>query len=169
MSGLARVPLLLEGSALTDEELAWALNTTQASVRSWIAGAHTPPPRVQARLDRLAAAPSYPYTVVDDENPRGPIFLPDGVWTPAFAPRGQVRLPHHLNWSGTAQDRLRDASTLRGRMLLYQQVITEGTAADIVTWVDPVELAATIDDRIWSRRHQDQWRHKLLRDGLLCR
>ena len=168
MSGTARIPYL-EGSALTDQELAWALNSTQASVRSWNSGTQTPPPQVQARLDRLAAAPSYPYTVVDVNNPRGPIFLPDGVWTPAFAPRGQVRLPHHLNWSGTADDRVRDASTAHGRMLLYQQVITEGSAADIVTWVDPVELATTIDLRIWSRRHHHQWRQKLVRDGLLCR
>lgn len=168
-AALAIDPHLPVSPNMTQQELAWALNTTQATVSRWLSGARRPPLEVRSRLMRLAAAPDYPYEVIDaGDRRRGGVIVPDAVWTPVFAPRNVVRLPIHLDWSGTSADRVRDVSTLSGRAKVYQLVVTEGSAADIVRWVDMDEFARTIDARVWSRRHQRVWRDVLTQRGFNC-
>ncbi|NMO03246.1 helix-turn-helix transcriptional regulator [Gordonia sp. TBRC 11910] len=87
---------------MTQQELAWALNTTQATVSRWLSGDRALSPEVQGRLTRWEHVAHATFAVVDPENRRGPVIVPDGVWTAVFAPRRKVRLPRHLDWSGSA-------------------------------------------------------------------
>ena len=92
---------------------------------------------------------------------------PDRLWEAAFRPTGRFRLPLLLEWSGSDAARWRDAATLSVLLNAYTQVLVEGSVADIVTWVDPVMLAAHVDDVLWPRGYREPWRAALSEWGLL--
>ena len=58
-----------------------------------------------------------------------------------FRPRGRFRLGIHLNWSGSANARWFDAEAADDVLEAYSLVLTNGTAADARTWIDPELLA----------------------------
>lgn len=158
---------ILSDTGLTQRELSWALNATQPSVSRWLGGKRAPSAEVRTRLDLIDSAKTAPYTVVDADNPRGGIIMPSGMWTCAFSPRGKFRLPVHLNWTGTATERILDGGDLYDRMHAYMLVLTNGRAQDIRAWVDLVELASNIDTVIGSRRHIRVWKTRLTEMGMV--
>lgn len=158
---------VLKATGLTQVETAWALNSTQPSVSRWLCGKRNPSPEVASRIALVRAAEDAPYTAHDIEHRRGSIVIPDGVWTPAFSPKGKFRLPHFIHWSGSDDERVLDASELYDRMRAYMLVITNGRPSDIRVWVDLKEFADNLSDAVGSRRHLAVWESALKNKGVL--
>ena len=152
---------------MTQVELAAALNVTQAAVAQWRNGAREPSAEHRAALDRALDAQHAGGEAIDAGLRRGPVLVPTSLWTPAFTPRGRFRLPIHLDWSGPASSRWRDAAVIKDLLAAYTQIMVEGGVADIVTWIDPTVLAGNVDQVLWPRCYEDPWRAALGRWALL--
>lgn len=152
---------------MSQVDLAAALNVTQSAVSQWASGARKPAADVVQRLDRARDADNAAGRMIDVGLRRGPVKIPCEVWEPAFSPRGQFRLPLHLDWSGTPQQRWRDACDIDSVLMAYVQVMVDGSIADIVTWVDPKILARHADLVLWPRGYEQPWRDALASWGLL--
>ena len=73
--------------------------------------------------------------------------IPDDVDDPAVdKARGRVTLPSSVRWSGP--DVTYDLSDRRHRARVYEQVLREGTAADVRRFIDVDELIDLWDDLI---------------------
>ncbi|KXO92803.1 hypothetical protein AXK56_22625 [Tsukamurella pulmonis] len=151
----------------SQEELAAALNVSQAAVSNWARGTRSPQPEYADRLDRAIAATDAQADIVDAGLRRGPVRLPNALWEPVFAPQGRFRLPLHLEWSGTAEQRWRRADDLPSLLMAYVIVMTEGRVSDMIRWIDPKILAAHMDEVIWPRGYEPVWRAALEEWGLL--
>jgi transcriptional regulator with XRE-family HTH domain len=162
--GIAEV---LESQAMTQAELAAALNVSQAAVSQWVAGKRKPSASVFEAIERALAAGGAKGKQVDVGSWHGPVTIPEQRWEPAFRPSGRFRLPLHIEWSGSDAERWRDAGDLDDLLTAYLLVLDEGRVADIVTWVDPVILAANFDRILWSRGHAQPWREALIAWGLM--
>jgi hypothetical protein len=76
-----------------------------------------------------------------------PPEIPDDVDDGAVAKaRGVVTLPRWIDWSRT--DPTYDLSDRRQRIRVYEQVLREGTAADVRIFIDIDELIDLWDDLI---------------------
>jgi transcriptional regulator with XRE-family HTH domain len=158
---------LLDIEDMTQVELAAALNTTQAAVSQWVSGVRTPNESARTAIERASDARAAKAHVIDAGLRRGPVSIPTKLWEPAFTPKGRFRLPLRLEWSGTGQQRWRDARDIDSLLTAYVQVMVEGTVADIVTWVDPKVLANNFSRVLWPRRYEALWRGALEGWGLL--
>ncbi len=158
---------LLESREFTQDELAAALNVSQASISNWLRGTRAPQPEHADRIARAIAADSAEGMTYDIGLRRGPIQLPRQLWQPVFVPRGRFRLPLHLEWSGSDEQRWRDAGNLEDVLMAYKVVMTEGRIVDMVRWIDPEVVAAHVNDIIWPRGYEAVWRDALRRWGLL--
>lgn len=93
--------------------------------------------------------------VVANRAPSNPAFwlvapIPEGfaVRGDSSAPlSGDVALPVHLWWSGDGSDSL-DMADPDTRAFVYERVLTNGTAEDVVEWVNPDSLVEA-----WERMY----------------
>jgi hypothetical protein len=93
-----------------------------------------------------------------------PVAVPDDVDDPDLLKAvGWVRLPHHVRWSGP--EMRYDLADPLDRARVYEQVLREGTDADVRLYVDVDELLALWDVVVlprWVRRAWAGWfrRHR---------
>lgn len=158
---------LLDLAGMSQVEFAAAANVTQSAVSQWANGKRSVPSAVRHVLDRLLAARDASSVRLDVGLRRGPVVIPERLWEPVFRPRGRFRLPLHLEWSGTDSQRWRDADDPFDVLDACVQVMSEGAAADIIAWVDPVVVAEHMDEILWPRGYRAPWRDALTRWGLL--
>ncbi|UUZ59872.1 hypothetical protein [Nocardioides sp. B-3] len=85
------------------------------------------------------------------------ITAPVERWRPVFSPRGRFRLGIHLNWSGSASARWFDAEDAGDVLESYSPVLTNGTAADVRTRVDPEVLARFLPLFRISNQRRTAW------------
>ena len=78
-----------------------------------------------------------------------------------FRPRGRFRLGIHLNWSGSASARWFEAEDPSDVLESYSLVLTNGTAADTRTWVDPELLARFLPLFRISNQRRTAWAEHL--------
>ncbi|WP_019201358.1 helix-turn-helix transcriptional regulator [Tsukamurella sp. 1534] len=152
---------------MTRSELAAALNVDVPMIDDWVEGIRVPDPASSERLDRALAAAGVEGVAIDAGLRRGPVRLPTSLWIPAFCPRGRFRLPLNLEWSGTSEQRWRDATSIPSLLTAYTIVMTEGRYRDMVRWIDPEFLAARFDEVLWPRKYEPLWRRALTEWGLL--
>jgi hypothetical protein len=70
---------------------------------------------------------------------------------------GTVTLPHQLYWSGTGGPRTLDLTNPAERDLLYSIVLTEGTEADVCTYLD-ASLLRDLSPSLWLSPHvREAW------------
>jgi hypothetical protein len=68
-----------------------------------------------------------------------------------------VTLPHRLYWSGTGGPRTLDLTNPAERDLLYSIVLTEGTEADVCTYLD-ASLLRDLSPSLWLSPHvREAW------------
>lgn len=69
--------------------------------------------------------------------------------------RGVVRLPLRVNWSDA--DPTYDLGDRRQRALVYEQVLSEGTAEDVRWFIDVNELIDLWDELVLPRAVSQAW------------
>ena len=70
---------------------------------------------------------------------------------------GAVTLPHRLYWSGTGGPRTLDLADAGELRLLYRIVLTEGTEADVCTYLDAT-LLRDLWPTLWLSPHvREAW------------
>ncbi len=126
---------------LDQTAFAAAVNMTQAAVSQWLSGRRSTPADVERVLRQLGQAWSSEAVRLGTDPLGRFVTAPAGRWNPVFAPRGRFRLGIHLNWSGSASARWFDAADAGDVLESYSLVLTNGTAADARTWIDPELLA----------------------------
>lgn len=90
-----------------------------------------------------------------------PVAIPDDLGE-SGAPRrsGRVELPLRVRWSGPP--RIFDLTDRRERMLVYEQVMTEGTDDDVRDFVDVDQVFSMWDDLVLPRHVRRAWADWLL-------
>ncbi|MPZ89615.1 MAG: hypothetical protein GEU81_16440 [Nitriliruptorales bacterium] len=82
--------------------------------------------------------------------------IPDDADTPGVPKaRGVVTLPRRVNWS--EQNPTYDLGDRRQRALVYEQVLSEGTAADVRRFIDVDQLIDLWDDLVLPRAVSHAW------------
>lgn len=147
-------------AGLTQAELARRAGTSRTTVSAYEAGRKSPSTATMERLlqaagARLAAEPAI--TFVDIPVGRGrtvpvPSGLPRLPIDQAFA---HVLLPLHIAWS--TPDRAANLADRHERARAYEQVLVEGTAADIARMVDGALLVDLWPDLVLPRAVRDAW------------
>lgn len=127
--------------AMTQTELAAALNVSQAALSQWATGARRMPSPAQEALRDAISAGDKPSTIIGLDARSREISAPSQRWEPAFRPRGRFRLPLSLEWSGMPESRWRDARNPDDFVEVAALVLDEGSAASIRRWVDPIALS----------------------------
>ncbi|MEX2621968.1 MAG: hypothetical protein WD250_17280 [Egibacteraceae bacterium] len=94
----------------------------------------------KAVTTRRDVAPEIP----DDLNARGSVKA-----------RGVVRLPRRVNWSET--DPTYDLADRRQRALVYEQVLSEGTAEDVRSFIDVDDLVDLWEELVLPRAVSQAW------------
>jgi hypothetical protein len=85
-----------------------------------------------------------------------PPEIPDDIDDPAVAKAsGVVTLPRHINWS--RPDPTYDLSDRGERIRVYEQVLREGTAADVRYFIDVDELIDLWDEMVLPRAVSEAW------------
>lgn len=85
-----------------------------------------------------------------------PPEIPDDVEAPErVKARGVVRLPPRVNWSD--EDPTYDLGDRRQRALVYEQVLSEGTAEDVRWFIDVDELIDLWDELVLPRAVSLAW------------
>ncbi|MCY7399536.1 MAG: helix-turn-helix domain-containing protein [Nocardioides sp.] len=142
---------------LDQTSFAAAVNVTQAAVSQWLSGRRSIPTDVEEVLRQLGHAWSGE-TVRLGTDPLGRyITAPVERWTPVFRPRDRFRLGIHLNWSGSASARWFDAEDAGDVIESYSMVLTNGTAADAYTWIEPELLARFLPLFRISNQRRTAW------------
>lgn len=70
-------------------------------------------------------------------------------------PQAIVTLPHHVRWSGPRIQY--DLANRQDRARVYEQVLREGTTADLRNWVDIDDLANVWDDLYLPPDVRQEW------------
>ena len=84
-----------------------------------------------------------------------PVAVPEDVDDPSISKAaGRVVLPPHIRWSGRADY---DLSDRRDRISAYEQVLTEGTAADVRYFIDVSQLVDLWDELVLSPHVRAAW------------
>ena len=146
-------------AGLTQEELAQRAGTSRPTLSAYEHGRKSPTVATFARLLaeagwELAAEPRVSFT---EHLVRGkPVWVPDRLpRLDAIAALATVTLPLHLNWS--APGRVFDLGLRADRARVYEIVLPEGRAADILAYVDGVLLADLWDDLVLPRAVRAAW------------
>jgi hypothetical protein len=85
-----------------------------------------------------------------------PPEIPDDADDPRVPKaRGVVRLPRRVNWSEA--DPTYDLDDRRQRALVYEQVLSEGTAEDVRRFIDVDELIDLWEDLVLPRAVSQAW------------
>lgn len=146
---------------LDQTAFAAAVNVTQAAVSQWLSGRRSTPTDVEEVLRQLGHAWSGEAVRLGTD-PRGRyITAPVESWSPVFRPRGRFRLGIHLNWSGSASARWFEAEDPGDVLESYSLVLTNGTAADARTWIDPELLARFLPLFRISNQRRTAWAEHL--------
>jgi transcriptional regulator with XRE-family HTH domain len=146
-------------AGLTQEELARRAGTSRPTLSAYEHGRKSPTVATFARLLaeagwELAAEPHVSFT---EHLVRGrPVWVPDRLpRLDAITALATVTLPLHLNWS--APGRVFDLGLRADRARVYEIVLLEGRAADILAYVDGVLLADLWDDLVLPRAVRAAW------------
>jgi hypothetical protein len=84
------------------------------------------------------------------------LIVPDGLWRlPAERALGQVVLPLHLSWSGPG--RVFDLRDRGDRSRVYEAVLREGSAEDLLTLIDGVLLVDAWPELVLPREVRRAW------------
>ena len=92
-----------------------------------------------------------------------PVAIPKAFdWEPTVS--GIVTLPFHVRWSDPVV--VYDMAVRNDRLRVYEQVLREGTEADVRHYVDPKELAELLDELVLPPTVRRTWEEWFLRhDG----
>ncbi|WP_232211552.1 helix-turn-helix domain-containing protein, partial [Nocardioides sp. CF8] len=142
---------------LDQTAFAAAVNVTQAAVSQWLSGRRSTPTDVEEVLRQLGHAWSGEAVRLGTDPLGRYITAPVERWTPVFRPRGRFRLGIHLNWSGSASARWFDAEDAGDVIESYSLVLTNGTAADAHTWIEPELLARFLPLFRISNQRRTSW------------
>jgi transcriptional regulator with XRE-family HTH domain len=147
-------------AGLSQDELAKRAGTSRPTLSSYEHGHRSPTLQTAARIlgaagFTLDAVPII--TFAEHRTERGrPIPLPSRL--PRLEPAralANVALPLHLNWSEPG--RRFDLRDRRQRARVYEIVLREGTADDVLTYIDGVLLVELWDDLFLPRRVRAAW------------
>lgn len=147
-------------AGLTQAQLAGLAGTSRTTLSAYEHGAKSPTLETAARLlaaagCELAVLPRQDF--VERAVGRGrvlrvPTRLPRLAAGDALA---SVRLPLHLDWSGSGREyRLTDRAD---RARVYEIVLREGTPADVLTYVDGALLVDLWDELVLPREIRAAW------------
>lgn len=147
-------------AGLSQDELAQRAGTSRPTLSSYEHGHRSPTLTTVTRIlaaagFELTATPAITFT--EQPTARGrPVFVPSHL--PRLTPHralATVRLPLHLNWSNPAATfDLRDR---RQRARVYEIVLREGTAADVLAYIDGVLLVDLWVDLVLPRDVRTAW------------
>ena len=84
-----------------------------------------------------------------------PVAVPADFGVAAARATGPVELPFHVRWSGPAVTY--DLSDRGDRVRVYEQVLREGTAADVRFYIDPIELLELWDELVLPSPVRRAW------------
>jgi transcriptional regulator with XRE-family HTH domain len=147
-------------AGLSQEDLAVRAGTSRPTLSSYEHGHRSPTLRTVARIlaavgFELNASPVVRFT--EHRTGRG-----RSVVVPSELPRldparalAVVTLPLHLNWSDP--DRLFDLGDRKQRARAYEIVLREGSAEDLLTYVDGVLLVELWDELVLPREVRSAW------------
>jgi len=152
---------------LDQTAFAAAVNVTQAAVSQWLSGRRSTPPDIEVVLRQLGHAWAGKAVRLGTDPLGRYIAAPAERWSPVFKPRGRFRLGVHLNWSGTASARWFDAADAGDVLVFYSLVLTNGTAADARTWIDPELLARFLPLFRISNQRRAAWAEHLASLGYI--
>ena len=147
-------------AGLSQDELAKRAGTSRPTLSSYEHGHRSPTLQTTARI--LAAAgfvlDAVPIiTFAEHRSARGrSILVPSRL--PRLEPAralATVALPLHLNWSEPG--RRFDLRDRRQRARVYEIVLREGSADDLLTYIDGVLLVELWDDLVLPRRLRAAW------------
>lgn len=147
-------------SGLTQEALARRSGTSRTTLSAYEHGRKSPS---LVTAQRIVEATGFALdlvprvTFVEQVTSRGRVLIvPDVLWRlPVDQGLGQVVLPLHLNWStpGRVHD-LRDRSD---RARVYEAVLREGSAEDLLTFIDGMLLVEAWDELVLPRDVRQAW------------
>ena len=147
-------------AGLSQDELAKRAGTSRPTLSSYEHGHRSPSLRTAARIlaaagFTLVAAPTVTFSESSPDQGR-PILVPSRL--PRLEPDralATVVLPLHVNWSEPG--RRFDLRDRRQRARVYEIVLREGTADDVLTYIDGVLLVELWDDLFLPRRVRASW------------
>lgn len=85
-----------------------------------------------------------------------PVFIPEDVDDPSvLKAAGLIELPVHVRWSGPPKRY--DLSNPVDRALVYEQVLSEGTADDVRYYIDVDTLLSIWDYLVLPKRVRRAW------------
>lgn len=94
-----------------------------------------------------------------------PVAIPDDLQDPArHVTQGVIDLPAHISWSGRTRYDLTDR---QDRISAYEQVLTEGTEADIRRFIEVEVLVEQWDEMVLSPHVRAAWEAWLRQRRLL--
>ena len=89
-----------------------------------------------------------------------PVAIPEAFdWEPTAS--GTITLPFHVRWSDPVV--AYDMAVRADRLRVYEQVLREGTEADVRHYVDPKELAELLDELVLPPMVRRTWAEWFLR------
>jgi transcriptional regulator with XRE-family HTH domain len=126
-------------SGLSGAQLARLAGTSRPTLAAYEHGSKSP---TLATAERVLAAAGFRFDIVPvptftmlEDNRGRPFFVPDRLpRLPLTLALARVRLPLHLNWSIPGY--MYDMADRQERHRVYEIVLREGTADDIMTYVD---------------------------------
>ena len=147
-------------AGLTQEELAMRSGTSRPTLSTYEHGIRSPTLRT---AERILSAAGYELTIsaqitfTEHATSRGrPVLVPSSL--PRLDPEqalATVTLPLHLDWSGS--NRSYDLRNRRQRARVYEITLREGTAEDLLTYIDGVLLVEIWDDLVLPRDLRAAW------------
>lgn len=164
---LAEVVDVMGPAHLDQTAFAAAVNVTQAAVSQWLSGRRSIPTNVEEVLRQLGHAWRVDAVRLGTDPLGRYITAPVEPWSPVFRPRGRFRLGIHLNWSGSASARWFDAEDAGDVLESYSLVLTNGTAADVCTWIEPELLARFLPLFRISNQRRTAWAEHLTSLGYI--
>ncbi len=152
-------------AGLTGTELARRAHTSRPTLAAYEHGTKSPTLATAQRLlaaagYRLDIAPLPRFHLAADERGR-PFAVPDKLpRLPVDRALARVRLPAHLGWSDPG--RTYDLADRQQRHRVYEIVLREGTAEDILAYVDGALLADAWPDLVLPDPIRRQWEQSAL-------
>lgn len=160
MAGETIIARARRGSGLSQRALAHRAGTSQPTLSTYESGTKSPTLSVVERIVHtsgydLDLTPRVTFT--NRAGARGePYAVPDRLWRldleAAFA---EIALPGHLYWSGPSRIyRLADRGD---RARVYEIVLREGVASDLLTYLDGALLVDLWDDLVLPAALREAW------------
>jgi transcriptional regulator with XRE-family HTH domain len=153
-------------AGLTGAELARLAHTSRPTLAAYEHGAKSP---TLATAQRLLAAAGYrlditpvPRFHITIEDRGRPFAVPDRLpRLPVAQALARVRLPAHLDWTGPG--RTYDLADRQQRQRVYEIVLREGTAEDILAYVDGALLVDAWPELVLPAPIRRQWEQSALK------